>query len=235
MVNGLEKRSADARNYLRFGLLTLLCLGASAPQAEPISDPLNSAQSIAIDPCLSAMAFDDLCAPDSDGDAVPDFRDICLPPSSNIAALRPPAARITQNDAITSRQSPADPGTQKPADGLGCAHDDPQLLAGVHFQSGQYYLDVASRNVLDRVARALQSMPEQRFEIGSHTNNAGRVNINQRLSEGRAQAVRHYLLVRGVDARQLRARGYGETMPAYDNAEAAGRRANRRTELRRLN
>ena len=78
-------------------------------------------------------------------------------------------------------------------------------------------------------------MPGQRFEISTHTDNAGRVDVNQRLSEGRSEAVRHYLQLRGVDAGQLKTRGYGESMPAYDNVAAAGRRANRRVELRRLN
>ncbi len=188
---------------------------------------LNTASSMTTDPCLDAMPGDDLCAPDSDGDAVPDFRDICLPPSSKITALRPPSS-IALHDSAGSQ-------VQLPADELGCAREEPIVLEGVHFQTGQYYLDVASRQVLDRVAHALQRMPGQRFEISTHTDNAGRVDVNQRLSEGRSEAVRHYLQLRGVDAGQLKARGYGESMPAYDNVAAAGRRANRRVELRRLN
>lgn len=207
-------------------VLTFRQSGGKLP-ALRIRYSLDTAESIATDPCLDSMADEDLCAPDSDGDTVPDVRDICLPPSSTITALRPPAVVELQNRAVSN--------TDKSTDNLGCNHDDPQVLAGVHFQSGQYYLDVASRNVLDRVARALQSMPTQRFEVGSHTDNAGRVDVNQRLSKKQATAVRHYLLVRGVEARQLTARGYGESLPVYDNAEAAGRRANRRTELRRIN
>ena len=207
-------------------VLTFRQSGGKLPSLR-IRYSLKAADSMVADPCLDARPGDELCAPDIDDDAVPDFRDICLPPSSTVMALQPPTSGALQNSAASY--------AQKPADELGCTHDDPMVLAGVHFRSGQSYLDVASRNVLDRVAHALQRMPEQRFEISSHTDNAGRVDINQRLSEARAMSVRHYLLVRGVDAGQLRARGYGESMPAYDNAEAAGRRANRRTELRRIN
>lgn len=207
-------------------VLTFRQSGGKLPSLR-IRYSLGAADSVATDSCRDALPGDELCAPDSDNDAVPDFRDICLPPSSTVLALRPPTTGALHDSAVVQGQEPADE--------LGCPPDEPVVLSGVRFRSGQSYLDVASRNVLNRVAHALRRMPEQRFEISSHTDNAGRVDINQRLSETRARSVRQYLLVRGVDAGQLRARGYGESMPAYDNAEAAGRRANRRTELRRLN
>lgn len=207
-------------------VLTFRQSGGRLP-ALSIRFSLDTAERMASDACLDATKVDGNCAPDSDSDEVPDFRDICLPPSSGVAALLPPDSIALQNSA--EKQS------QVLSDDLGCAHEDPLVLAGIQFQSGQSYLDVASRQVLDRVAHALQRMPENVFEISSHTDNAGRVENNQRLSEDRAKAVRHYLILRGVNAGQLKARGYGEILPAYNNVNAAGRRANRRTELRRLN
>lgn len=206
-------------------VLTYRQSGGQLP-ALRIQYSLNPADSVDTDACLDASPDDDRCAPDTDGDAVPDFRDICLPPLSDVATLLPPRSGAAQTSG--------DFHAQQLAESLGCTHDDPLVLAGVHFQSGQYYLDVASRLVLDRVAHALQRLPGQRFEISSHTDNAGRVDINQSLSDERAQAVRHYLVLRGVQAGQLTSRGHGEIVPVYDNAMAAGRRANRRTELQLL-
>ncbi len=170
----------------------------------------------AADACETADLQTDDCAPDVDHDGVPDYRDICLPESTDAATSAGRTAPSSDDD-------------------LGCNNASVITLAGVQFQSGQSYLDVASRDVLDRVAIALQRVPDQLFEVSSHTDNGGRVATNQRLSENRADAVRHYMMLRGVGPNQLNARGYGETSPAFDNAVAAGRRANRRIELRRLN
>lgn len=170
--------------------------------------------------CVPGFSNSDHCSRDVDGDQVPDHRDACLPT---------PADR----DSLPKRLDFHQRG--EGLDVMGCDNHSLIVLDGVRFQSGQSYLDVAAREVLDRTALALQQIPEQRFELGAHTDNAGRVSHNQRLSENRADAVRHYLMLRGVGPNQLRSQGFGESLPAYDNRQAAGRRANRRIELKRLN
>lgn len=182
------------------------------------------------DPCLAVIATTDDCSPDIDEDGVPDYRDICIEDeefdSGSIIST------VAQKSAPEPEES-STPG--KTSDEVfGCANPSLMVLAGVRFQSGQSYLDVKARQVLDRVAVALQNAPDRLFEVASHTDNAGRVAHNQRLSENRADAVRHYLMLRGVGPNQLQARGYGETSALYDNRLAAGRRANRRVELREL-
>ncbi|ASJ70240.1 OmpA family protein [Granulosicoccus antarcticus] len=187
---------------------------------------LSPFESLVTEPCSPGSTSDERCSPDIDDDGVPDSRDLCLPPTSEVLALRPtPALAIPVPSASVLKDR---------ADELGCANEDPVRLTGVRFASRQSYLDVASREVLERVARALQKMPESVFEIRSHTDNAGRVDINQRDSRERAEAVRYYLQLLGVEPAQLKARGMGESAPAYDNTLAAGRRANRRVELHRL-
>ena len=166
------------------------------------------------DACLTSSEQTDECAPDLDNDSVPDYRDVCLQAANE---SKTPASSNVKSDVI------------------GCNNAQLITLAGVQFQSGQSYLDVRSRQVLDRVAIALQRIPDQLFEVSSHTDNGGRVAHNQRLSENRADAVRHYLMLRGLGPNQLDARGYGEVSPAHDNRTVAGRRANRRIELKRLN
>lgn len=178
-------------------------------------------------PCDTRVHDSELCSPDADGDEIPDIRDVCLPqPTASVADSNNP-----DNDSAflpTSLERSA-------ADSLGCQGRDVVVLHDVRFQSGQSYLDVTARAVLDRVALALLTVPGQLFEVASHTDNIGRVAHNQRLSENRADAIRHYLMLRGVSPNQLRARGYGEVSPRHDNTLPSGRRANRRVELRRLN
>jgi outer membrane protein OmpA-like peptidoglycan-associated protein len=55
-----------------------------------------------------------------------------------------------------------------------------------------------------------------------------------KLSEARANAVRNYLIKKGVPAERMTARGYGETHPIADNTTTEGKAANRRVELKRM-
>ena len=80
----------------------------------------------------------------------------------------------------------------------------------------------------------MQRFPEKVFEIGAHTDNQGTKANNQRLSRKRADAVRHYLMLRGVGPNQIQAKGYGESTPLGDNRTLEGRRINRRVELSEL-
>jgi len=117
---------------------------------------------------------------------------------------------------------------------LGCKQSDTLVLEAIKFSSGSSYLEVKARQILDRAANAMQKHPDVHFEVAAHTDNDGAAEFNLRLSSKRAEAVRHYLMLKGVSPNNLRATGYGESYPVKDNSTAAGRRANRRIELTRL-
>ena len=151
--------------------------------------------------CNSIEAPSDECAEDTDEDGVPDYRDICT-------------GKIGQENNL-----------------YGCPSGQNMLLADIEFVVGRTYLDARARHLLDKVAYALLKYEGRYFEIGAHTDNEGAANKNQALSQKRANAVRHYLLLKGVDPNTLRATGYGEKYPIWDNASKEGRRANRRIEL----
>ncbi|MCL4152997.1 UNVERIFIED_CONTAM: hypothetical protein GTU68_042090 [Idotea baltica] len=85
--------------------------------------------------------------------------------------------------------------------------------------------------MLDAVAQTLLIHENRYFEIGAHTDNAGAAANNKQLSKKRADAVRHYLILKGVDPNSITAEGYGEKYPIRDNSNSEGRRANRRVEL----
>jgi len=108
------------------------------------------------------------------------------------------------------------------------------VLNNVFYKVDSYQLERASRAELDQVAGFLLSHPGITVEIGGHTDNTGSQEYNLKLSEQRAEAVVHYLMEQGVPGESLKARGYGETIPAGDNSTEEGRAMNRRTELRIL-
>jgi outer membrane protein OmpA-like peptidoglycan-associated protein len=150
------------------------------------------------------------CPLDSDGDGVPDDRDQCPATEAGVS--------------VDSKGCPSVFQAGKPL-----------VLKGVTFQTGKAVLLPASQGILDQVAQSLVDNPDVNVEVGGHTDNAGTDAANLRLSQARADAVREYLIGKGVDAGRITAKGYGEGNPVADNKTAAGRAANRRVELNRTN
>ena len=81
---------------------------------------------------------------------------------------------------------------------------------------------------------SLAEWPEVKVEIQGHTDNVGNNTTNLKLSQARADAVRLYLIQKGIDSSRLRSVGYGEEFPIADNHTGAGREKNRRVEIRRI-
>jgi len=77
--------------------------------------------------------------------------------------------------------------------------------------------------------------PRADFSIDGHTDSVGPKGSNQALSERRANAVRDYLIANGIDADRLTAVGYGEDNPIANNRTRAGRKENRRVEVKLKN
>lgn len=107
-------------------------------------------------------------------------------------------------------------------------------LENLLFENNSAVIDEESFSILNNLVDFLKNEPDSKFEIGGHTDNVGADNDNQTLSENRAKAVIAYLVSKGIDASQLVAKGYGETIPVADNTTPEGRAQNRRTEVRKL-
>ena len=103
----------------------------------------------------------------------------------------------------------------------------------VLFRAGRAELADVSFAVLGSLASVIRDCGT-RIEIATHTDAKGDAEINQRLSQRRADAVRKRLVQNGVAAEHLVAVGYGESQPVADNASSEGRKANRRVEFRVL-
>ncbi len=107
-------------------------------------------------------------------------------------------------------------------------------LRNVFFQTGSATLSAESAPELDKVVRLMSANPKVKIELGGHTDNVGGADFNLKLSTARAEAVKTYLMQKGVAAERIVARGYGETSPVAPNDTPEGRAANRRTELKIL-
>lgn len=105
------------------------------------------------------------------------------------------------------------------------------LSGAVVFASGQSTLLPAARSALDNVAEALKATPERAITVEGHTDSQGSAQSNQQLSQSRSEAVRTYLVSRGIPSAGIKAAGYGQDRPVADNKTAEGRATNRRVEI----
>ncbi|MCY1021800.1 OmpA family protein [Pyxidicoccus sp. MSG2] len=106
------------------------------------------------------------------------------------------------------------------------------LIGKVFFESSQARLQSRSFEVLDWVARVIKEHSEiPSVVVGAHTDDRGFPDVNRRLSQARAEAVRQYLISKGVDPARLQAMGYGQDRPIDSNATSIGRENNRRVEF----
>jgi outer membrane protein OmpA-like peptidoglycan-associated protein len=104
-------------------------------------------------------------------------------------------------------------------------------MSDVLFDTGRYSLKPGAREKLAKVAGILMAYPSLNIEVGGYTDNVGGDDMNQKLSENRAGAVRDYLVQQGVGADSVSAKGFGNSLPVASNDNSAGRQENRRVEL----
>jgi len=104
-------------------------------------------------------------------------------------------------------------------------------MSDVLFDTGQYTLKPGAREKLAKVAGILIAYPGLNIAVGGYTDNVGGDEMNQKLSENRADAVRDYLVAQGVATLSVSATGFGEISPVASNDNASGRQENRRVEL----
>jgi OmpA-OmpF porin, OOP family len=112
-----------------------------------------------------------------------------------------------------------------------CQGDINAVMTGktVNFQSGSAYLANDGNTLLDDVAKALKPCAGTNVEIQGHTDLIGGAEINQTLSQSRADTVKQALVTRGVDAARLTAKGFGASQPLENARTAEANAKNRRT------
>src|SRR5262245_5995789 len=106
-------------------------------------------------------------------------------------------------------------------------------IRGLQFSPNDFALDSHDTEVLNLVAKFLRERcPDSLVLIEGHTDAQGSAAHNRDLSEKRAQAVKDYLVEKGVPAEHLSTKGFGGRRPIAPSDTAAGRALNRRVTLR---
>ncbi len=106
------------------------------------------------------------------------------------------------------------------------------VLDSVEFVSGKATLIGESEKRLDVVVEYMTHKKSVRIEIAGYTDNVGVPKANKALSQKRADAVRAYLVSKGIDGARIKAVGYGDANPVAPNTTPEGRQQNRRIEAR---
>ncbi|MEN8007141.1 MAG: OmpA family protein [Candidatus Krumholzibacteriota bacterium] len=177
--------------------------------------------------------------PDNDGDGVIDAKDKCPEEMEDVDGFQDddgcPDPDNDGDGVLDADDQCGNTPEGVEVDETGCpviAEIKPEMvLQGVTFTVGKAELTHDSLNVLDKVAASLHAWPDATVEIQGHTDSTGSADLNRAISMLRAEAVREYLISKGIDPARMTAIGFGEDLPIGDNATAEGRAANRRVEL----
>ena len=127
-------------------------------------------------------------------------------------------------------------------DSDGCPDEVPKqvmnlsgVLRGIFFDVDKDTIKPKSRPTLEKAVKVLTDFPDTRWQIEGHTDSDGDREHNMDLSRRRAEAVRNYLIGRGIDAARLESKGFGPDEPLDTNETKAGKAKNRRIEFKLIN
>ena len=179
-------------------------------------------------------------AKDADNDKILDEQDSC-PNEAGIPELKGCPAKDTDGDTVADHLDNCI-NQAGPAENQGCPAAQKQLVVikqdrieikdAVYFDSGKATIQARSNALLDQMSKVINEHPEIiKVVIEGHTDDRGPADFNRTLSQQRAEAVRDYMVKKGVAADRLEAKGFGPDRPVQPNTTAAGRTANRRVEF----
>ncbi len=105
-------------------------------------------------------------------------------------------------------------------------------LSKVEFVYAKDILTSEGKNSIDKVYDVLNEHKEIKVEIGGHTDSDGTKQNNKTLSQKRADAIRKYLITKGIKGYRLKSIGYGESIPLVKNNSLENKQINRRVEFK---
>ncbi len=175
--------------------------------------------------------------PDTDRDGINDEEDKCKD-KPGVARYEGCPVPDTDGDGINDEEDkcPTVPGV---AEQQGCPAISQDVIQKVEFAAKNIYFTTGSAKLqsksfkpLTEVVTIMQENKDLLLDISGHTDNTGNAARNQALSETRATAVKAWLVSKGIDASRITAAGFGQDKPVADNKTEAGRKLNRRVELK---
>jgi outer membrane protein OmpA-like peptidoglycan-associated protein len=193
--------------------------------------------------------------PDNDGDGVLDANDKC-PGTDNNLDTKEDRDGFEDQDGCPDYDNDGDgipdsldqcPDEAEVFNGYndedGCPDEKPEIdvqagkaivLEGITFGSGSATLSDESMTTLQKVYKTLNDNPTMEVEIRGYTDNTGNYNNNVSLSQRRADAVKLYLVYKGIRPNRISTKGYGPADPIAPNNTRDGRAKNRRIEFFRV-
>jgi OmpA-OmpF porin, OOP family len=175
--------------------------------------------------------------PDTDKDGINDEEDKC-PNEFGVARYQGCPVPDRDKDGVNDEEDkcPDIPGVKE---NNGCPEIKEEVVkkidyaaANILFVTGSAKLASSSFKHLDEVVQVINDHPGSKLAIDGHTDNTGTDAINNKLSQQRADAVKAYFVKKGIDENRITATGHGSSQPIADNKTAAGKKKNRRVEMK---
>jgi outer membrane protein OmpA-like peptidoglycan-associated protein len=206
----------------------------------PIPDSDNDGTNDEEDKCPSQAGiakYNGCPVPDSDLDGINDEADMC-PDKAGPAEFNGCPIPDSDGDSLNdlADKCPQEKGSPQ---NNGCPEIKKEIIEKVNYAASNIFFDSRSVQLstksyepLNEIVTILKNNPLLDLHIEGHTDNTGKASQNLILSEGRAKAVKQYLVDQGIEEKRLKATGYGHKKPIADNKTAEGKAKNRRVELK---
>ena len=175
--------------------------------------------------------------PDTDKDGIGDEEDMC-PDKAGPVEFNGCPIPDSDGDGLNDKNDKC-PLEKGPESNNGCPEIRKEIIEKVNYTSRNIFFDYKSDVLLqssfaplNELAKILAENADLNLLIEGHTDNIGNPAYNLSLSQKRADAVKKYLIGRGIDSSRLRAVGLGQEKPIAENKTKEGQARNRRVELK---